>query len=88
MKTNLTRHASERKAQRGFNSKIINFLLRYGERISVKGKASKVFIKKKELESLVKDKKVTIEEKLFIKKNYERLSKKALILSESMVLIT
>lgn len=83
-----TIHFSKRVRQRGFDKSLVDFIYRLGDISDAKGKYLKYHFKKQTLKKLLKCKKVSREDKLYIRKNIERLAKKYLIVSPEGVLVT
>ena len=81
----LSIHSGYKYQNRGFHSDLYDFLTRFGEWEFVKG-AHQVHIPKRKLEELLFDKSISIELKRFIRQNFERIIKKALIVNNGVII--
>lgn len=74
-----TIHAIQRSGHRGFCRKIKEFLYFHGEWSNARGGRALVYFTRKSLEELLESQELDIQTKNFIKANFDKLAKKALI---------
>ena len=80
----LTTHAKQRIRQRGFKEDLINFLLDFGDYSNCGKNAYRISVSKKKLNDILKSSHFSKEIKKFIRKNYELLIKKVLIVADAI----
>ena len=81
----MTIHANERFQERGFTKEIIEFLFHHGIDQYTGDNTFKFFITKKKLNEMLKKKEIKKDVKIFIRKNFEKLTKKCIFIVEGVV---
>ena len=84
---NISNHAEFRIQNRGFRNEVIFFLLMFGDSSPCGGGCEKVFIGRRGLQLLLSSNNTPCSLKKFIKKNYDKLAKKALIIGHAIVTV-
>ncbi len=81
----LSIHALERAQERGFKKEVVEFLIFFGEFVLCGSDCIEVFITKKSLRSLLNSKRTSQKIKSFIKKNFDKLSRKRVVVGEGVI---
>lgn len=81
----MTIHASERFQERGFTKDILGFLFNYGLTDHVGDNTTKFYVTKKELKKLLDLKTVAKDVKSYIRSNFDKLTKKYILIVEGNV---
>lgn len=79
-------HALERFAQRGFKSEIVELLYTYGYWESAYDGCFMLTLNRRRLNALLEAKSTPAETKRLIRHQFDKISRKALIVSDSMVI--